>query len=133
MTENNHFGDHEEPFSPKKRAKSFSYAFKGIFYMMRTQHNFWIQVIIGLLAIFLGFILNISMFDWGLVILACGMVLAAETFNSAVEALTDIVQPEQDPRAGRVKDLAAGAVLIAAIAAVVVGLLIFVPRIIILL
>lgn len=132
MHEDNHIGG-QEPFSPTKRAKSFSYAFNGIFYMMRTQHNFWIQMIIGLLAIFLGLVLNISMFDWGLIILSCGMVLAAETFNSAVETLTDIVHPEQDPRAGLVKDLAAGAVLITAMVAAIVGLLIFVPRIIFLL
>lgn len=119
-----------EDFSVRKRIKSFSYAFKGIFYMMRTQHNFWIQIIIGLLAVFLGLILNISRFDWELVIISCGMVLTAETFNSAVETLADIVHSEQDYKIGLVKDLAAGAVLISAIAAALVGLIIFIPKII---
>jgi len=117
-------------FSFKKRIKSFSYAFKGIFYMMSTQHNFWIQIIMGLLAVFLGLVLNINRFEWGLVVLSCGMVLTAETFNSAIEALADAVNPEYDSKMGLIKDLAAGAVLISAIAAAIVGLLIFIPKII---
>ena len=122
-----------EPFSPRKRIKSFSYAFKGIFYMMRTQHNFWIQIIIGLLAIFLGLVFNISTIEWVLVILSCGVVLAAETFNSAIETLADVVNPNHDPKIGLVKDLAAGAVLISAVAAAIVGLIVFVPKIILIL
>lgn len=117
-------------FSFKKRIKSFSYAFKGIFYMMSTQHNFWIQIIMGLLAVFLGLVLNINSFEWGLVVLSCGMVLTAETFNSAIETLADAVNPEYDPKMGLIKDLAAGAVLISAIAAAIVGLIIFIPKII---
>ena len=119
-----------DDFSFGKRIKSFTYAFKGIFYMMRTQHNFWIQIIIGLLAIFLGFVFNISLFEWVLVILSCGIVLTAETFNSAIETLADTVNPNHDPKIGLVKDLAAGAVLISAIAAAIVGLIIFIPKII---
>jgi len=123
---------HQQPddFSVKKRIRSFSYAFKGIFYMMRTQHNFWIQIIVGLLAVFLGLVLNISLLEWGLVIFSCGMVLTAETFNSAIETLADIVNPNHDPKIGLVKDLAAGAVLISAIAAAIVGLILFIPKII---
>ncbi len=132
MSENNHFGN-QQPFSPKKRARSFVYAFKGIFYMIRTQHNFWIQMIIGVLAVVSGFVLNISAIEWYIVILSIGMVLGAETFNSAIEALTDLVHPGHDPKAGLVKDLAAGAVLITAIAAAAVGLVIFIPKIIALL
>jgi len=128
----NHHLDHE-PFSPKKRIKSFLFALKGIFYMIRTQHNFWIQLTIGVLAVILGFVLKISWFEWGLVILSCGLVLAAETFNSAIETLTDVVHPGQDPKVGLVKDLAAGAVLIVSIAAAVAGLMIFIPKIIALL
>lgn len=119
-----------DDFSVKKRIKSFSYAFKGIFYMMRTQHNFWIQIIIGLLAVFFGFVFNISRFEWGLVILSCGMVLTAETFNSAIETLADTIIPHHDSKIGLVKDLAAGAVLISAIAAAIIGLIIFIPKII---
>ncbi len=132
MNENNHFGN-QQPFSPKKQAKSFLFAYKGILYMIRTQHNFWIQLTIGMLAVILGFVLKISRFEWGLAILSCGLVLAAETFNSAIETLTDVVHPDHNPKVGLVKDMAAGAVLIAAIAAALVGLIIFIPKIIVLL
>lgn len=97
---------------------------------MRAQHNFWIQVIMGLLAVFLGLVFNINRFEWGLVILSCGMVLTAETFNSAIETLADTVHPDSDPKIGLVKDLAAGAVLISAIAAAIIGLIIFVPKLV---
>lgn len=123
----------KEPFSPKKRVRSFGYAFHGIYNMLRSQHNFWIQITLGTLAVVMGFALEISRGEWMILALTIGVVLAAETFNSAIESLTDLVQPEQDPRAGWIKDLAAGAVLITAIASVVVGLLIFVPRILALL
>ncbi|MBN2614878.1 MAG: diacylglycerol kinase family protein [Bacteroidales bacterium] len=123
----------KESFSPKKRVRSFGYAFRGIYNMLRSQHNFWIQLTLGTLAVVMGFALEISRGEWMILALTIGMVLAAETFNSAIESLTDLVQPEQDPRAGWIKDLAAGAVLITAIASVVVGLLIFVPRILALL
>lgn len=125
-------GQQSEDFSFKRRIKSFSFAFKGIFYMMKTQHNFWIQLIIGLLAVFLGLVLNISLFDWGLVVLSCGLVLTAETFNSAIESLADAVNPNHNSQIGLVKDLAAGAVLISAITAAIVGFIIFIPKIIVL-
>lgn len=120
----------KESFSPKKRVRSFRYAFHGIYNMLRSQHNFWIQITLGTLAVVMGFALEISRGEWMILTLTIGVVLAAETFNSAIEALTDLVQPNQDPKAGWIKDLAAGAVLITAIAALIIGLLIFVPRII---
>lgn len=119
-----------EPFSPKKRIKSFGYAFRGIYFMLRSQHNFWIQITLGVMAIVLGILFEISRGEWMIMVLTIGMVLSAETFNSSIESLTDMVQPNEDQRAGWVKDIAAGAVLITAIAALVVGLLIFLPRII---
>lgn len=122
----------EEPFSPTKRVRSFGYAFRGIYFMLRSQHNFWIQITLGTMAVVMGFAFEISRGEWMVLALTIGMVLSAETFNSAIESLTDMVQPEQDSRAGWVKDLAAGAVLITALAAIAVGLLIFVPRILML-
>lgn len=119
-----------EPFSLKKRAKSFRFAFKGIYYMIKTQHNFWVQMCIVVLVIILGIVVEVDLSEWVMLVLAIGLVLAAETFNSALEKLTDIVRSEQDAQAGLVKDIAAGAVLIAAIAAAAVGFLIFAPKII---
>lgn len=81
-----------------------------------------------ILVIFFSFLLQISTLEWLIVIFCIGLVLTAEIFNSAIEVLTDIVSPESNPRAGLVKDMAAGAVLIAAITSAIIGLIIFVPK-----
>ncbi len=118
-----------QEFFWKKRLRSFKYAWQGIRFTAETQHNFWIHLAIAFLVIIAGFVFRISLIEWCLTIFAIGLILAAETFNSAIEQLTDLVQPERDSRAGRIKDVAAGAVLLAAIAAALVGLLIFAPKI----
>ncbi len=120
----------KESFSFKKRLKSFQYAGNGIEYMFRREHNFRIHVVIALLVVIAGIWLSISTTEWLIIIICFGMVLAAETFNSSIEKLTDIASPEVNPEAGLVKDLAAGAVLILAIAAAIIGLIIFIPKII---
>jgi len=116
-------------FSFRQRLRSFRYAFRGILFMAKTQHNFWIHLAIAVLVIVAGFLFCISLIEWVLVIFAIGLVLSAEAFNSAIEQLTDLISPDIHPRAGRVKDLAAGAVLLTAMAAALIGLLIFVPKI----
>ncbi len=116
-------------FSFRQRLRSFRYAFRGIGIVIKTQHNFWIHLSIAILVIVAGFIFHINTTEWILVVFAIGLVLAAETFNSAIEELTDLASPGFHSTAGKVKDLAAGAVLIAAITAALVGLLIFVPKI----
>ncbi len=118
-----------QKFSWRKRLRSFVYAWRGIRFMSTTQHNFWVHLAISILVIIAGFIFGISVIEWCLVVFAMGLVLMAETFNSALEQLTDLVHPERDPKAGRTKDLAAGGVLLAAIAAALIGLLIFAPKI----
>ncbi len=117
-------------FSFRRRLRSFQYAFRGIRFMITTQHNFWIHLVMASLVVIAGFLLHISLIEWMLSIFAMGMVLSAETFNSAIEQLTDLTHPDIHPTAGRIKDLAAGATLLAAIAAALIGLLIFVPKII---
>jgi len=116
-------------FSFRQRLRSFRYAFRGILFMVKTQHNFWIHLVVVVLVIIAGFLFCISLTEWALVIFAMGLVLSAETFNSAIEQLTDLANPDIHPKAGRVKDLAAGAVLLTAMAAALIGLLIFVPKI----
>ncbi len=117
-------------FSFRQRLHSFRYAFRGILFMVKTQHNFWIHLTIAVLVIIAGFLFSISLTEWALVVFAIGLVLSAEAFNSAIEQLTDLASPNIHPKAGRVKDLAAGAVLLTAMAAALIGLLIFVPKII---
>lgn len=112
----------------KKRAQSFVYAFRGISYALRTQHNLWIQLSFLLLAVILGWAFNIERLEWLAIIEVSGLVLALEILNTALETFLDTHYPERDPKIGLVKDIAAGAVLIAAIAALIVGLLIFIPK-----
>jgi diacylglycerol kinase len=104
--------------------RSFSYALNGIKNLLRTEHNAGIHIASAVLVIFLGFVFKISKYEWCLLVLAIGFVLAAEIINTAIECLTDIVSPEYSEKAGKVKDLAAGAVLIASITAFAIGLII---------
>ncbi len=116
-------------FSYKNRLLSFKYAFKGIFYAVKTQHNLWVHLAVVLLVIFSGWFLRISVAEWLTVIICFALVISAEVLNSAIELLTDIVSPEANAEAGLVKDMAAGAVLFAAICSAIAGLVIFVPKI----
>jgi diacylglycerol kinase len=86
-----------------------------------------IHALAALLAIVAGFALSITAIEWCLIIGCIGLVFMAEVFNTAIETLTNLVSPEFNPLAGKTKDLAAGAVLIAAITAAVIGIIIFLP------
>ena len=118
-----------ESFSIKKRLKSFTYAWKGIRGFVCREHNVWIHLTMAMLVIIAGFIFDIEKFEWVAIIICIGVVIAAEAFNTAIERLVNLVSPEWHPIAGEVKDIAAGAVLICAIAAAIVGLVIFIPYI----
>jgi diacylglycerol kinase (ATP) len=120
----------QEAFSIVKRAKSFSHAFRGIKVLVMTQHNAWVHVFFMLLAVVLGFYFCISLYEWLSLIIVIGMVLTAEAFNTAMEFDMDLTSPEYHPFARDTKDVAAGAVLISATTAFVVGLVIFIPKII---
>ncbi|MEZ3519106.1 MAG: diacylglycerol kinase family protein [Muribaculaceae bacterium] len=111
-----------------KRIRSFGYAFSGIGRLF-SQPNACIHAAVTVLVIAAGVWLRISATEWCLVSICIGGVLMAEAFNTAVEALADKVSPGYDPLIGRAKDLAAGAVLIFVLAAVAVGLIIFIPKI----
>lgn len=109
------------------RLKSFVYAITGIVVLVRTQANARIHLVATVLVVIAGFALRVSPHDWALLVIAMVSVWAAEGINTAVEALVDLVSPEIHPLAGKVKDVAAGAVLIAVIGAIVVGLIVFTP------
>lgn len=115
-------------FKISDRLKSFGFAWKGILSAIREQHNFRIHLAAALLAILLGWITKISPGEWLAIIVMTGMVLATELLNSAIEELVDLLSPELRPLAGKVKDLAAGAVLVASIAAAATGLIVFIPH-----
>jgi diacylglycerol kinase (ATP) len=118
-----------EAFSVVKRGKSFNYALRGVYVLVRTQHNMWIHMLAAVLTIVLGFVLHISEGEWLALILTITIVMLAEAFNTAIEFDIDLTSPEEHPFARDTKDVAAGAVLISSLAAIAVGLVIFLPKI----
>jgi diacylglycerol kinase (ATP) len=112
----------------KKRLDSFRYAISGIAVLLRTQANARIHLAVTCAVVVAGVFFQISVTEWCLVVLAIALVFSAEAFNTALEYLTDLVSPGVHPIAGKAKDLAAGAVLIAAMGAALVGTLIFLPK-----
>lgn len=115
-------------FSARDRLRSFAYAWNGLRSVIRGQHNAWIHLGLTALAIGLGFVLGISRLEWCAIVIVIGGVWAAEAFNTALEALSDALVPERNPKIGGAKDAAAGAVLVSAIAAAAVGVIVFLPR-----
>ena len=108
--------------------RSFGYAFEGIFTCIRNERNMKIHVAVTLFVIIAGFVLGLSITEWCICLGLFGLVMALELVNTAVEAVVDLVTAKRHPLAKIAKDTAAGAVLIAAIMAAVIGLLIFVPK-----
>jgi len=109
------------------RLRSFIHAFHGWAHVMRTQHNAWIHVVIASMVLILGLWLGLPPRDWAVIILAITMVFAAEFINTAIEAVVDLASPRHHPLAKVGKDVGAAAVLVAALAAVLIGLLILGP------
>jgi len=112
-----------------KFLKSFGYSFSGIAYAFKAEWNFKFHLIALLLVILAGWFLELSLNEWLWVTAAAGMVLTAELFNTAIEVLVDLVSPEIHPKAKIIKDVASSAVLLSAITAFIIGLMIFIPKI----
>lgn len=119
--------------SIKRLRKSFGYAFKGIDDVIEHEPNMKIHVVVAILVVIMAFILKVSIIEWIILVLLIGAVLAAETINTTIENLVDMYTKEYDEKAKVVKDTAAGTVLILAITSAIIGLIIFVPKIIYLL
>lgn len=122
-----------EPIEPIDRStrrfiSAFRYAFAGIGHLIRTQRNFQIHLLIGAIAIALGLLFRIARWEWIALSLTITLVLAVEGVNTAIEATVDLVTRQHQPLARIAKDVAAGAVLLCALGAIVVGVLIFGPR-----
>ena len=115
-------------FSITARFKSFFYAFQGIKLFLKTQHNAWIHTASGIVVIVLGFLLKVNITEWCLLITAISMVFITEMLNTAIEFLCDFVSPQIHPQIKKIKDVSAAAVLISAIAAIAIGLIIFLPK-----
>ncbi|MBS7565982.1 diacylglycerol kinase family protein [Mucilaginibacter sp. Bleaf8] len=111
-----------------KFIRGFGYAFKGLRYATETQLNFRVHLVAMLTAVFMGYTLHISYYEWLWIGLCITLVLVVELINTAIETLTDLVSPTYHVKAGIVKDVSAGAVLLTAIFALITGLVIFLPK-----
>ena len=111
----------------KSRIESFGHAFRGWWHVLKTQQNAWIHAVVAVLVFIVSFWLNLPAHDWAVIILTVTMVFTAEFINTAIEAVVDLASPTHHPLAKVGKDVGAAAVLIAALAAVLIGLLILGP------
>ena len=109
------------------RISAFGHAFRGWWYVLNTQHNAWIHSIVAIVVFFLGIWLNLPARDWAVLVLTIAMVFTAEFINTAIEAVVDLASPVHHPLGKVGKDVGAGAVLVAALAAILIGLLILGP------
>lgn len=105
--------------------KSFLNAFRGVFLMLISERNFQIEIFALFVNLFLIFYLKLSTIDTILILLVCFCVLIAEIFNTAIEKICDIIQPEFDKRIGFIKDISAGAVILMAAVSIIVGVLVY--------
>tara|TARA_R110000868_G_scaffold104694_2_gene288596 strand:+ start:5953 stop:6318 length:366 start_codon:yes stop_codon:yes gene_type:complete len=111
------------------RIKSVGFAFRGAILLIRTEASIKIQVCIAVLVTIAGFYFDISKTEWILQIFAVALVLGVEGMNTAVEKISDFIQPEFDKKIGFIKDISAGAVMLVSIASTIIGLIIYLPKI----
>jgi len=115
------------PFTLSGRLKSFAYAFKGLGFMLRSQHNAWLHLTATVVVVAAGFVLKVRPDGWRWLICAILLVWVAETFNTAIEYVCDVVSPGHSEAVKHAKDIAAGAVLLCAIGAILIGAITFWP------
>ena len=111
------------------RIKSVGYAFKGAVLLLKTEASIKIQFSIAILLTFAGFYFNISTNEWIIQLLCISLVMSIEGINTAIEAIADFTHPEYHEKIGLIKDIAAGAVFIAGIFAMIIGFIIYIPKI----
>jgi diacylglycerol kinase (ATP) len=111
------------------RLKSVSYAVKGAVKLITTEHSVMVQFFVGIALTIAGFCFKITATEWLFQTMAIGMVMSIEGLNTAVEKIADFIHPDYHKRIGFIKDIAAGAVFFAAITAIIIGLIIYVPKI----
>lgn len=117
-------------FSIKERLKSFTFAFAGLKNLLLEEHNAYLHIAATFLVVAIGFYFRINSMEWMAIILCIGSVFSFELINTSIEALADHITPEKHDNIKRVKDLAAASVLVSALVAVVIALIIFIPKMI---
>ena len=118
----------DNKFSWRQRGNSFGYAFSGLKAVFRTEHNMWIHAALTAVALLLGIWLRISAAEWMSLLIVMTLVWMAELFNTALEKTLDFISKEKHPQIKLVKDLSAAAVLVTAVAALIGGGIIFIPK-----
>lgn len=121
----------QQKFSLKKRVKSFGYAFEGLRTLWLEEHNVRIHSLVMVLVVIMGACLKVSMMEWCILVLTIAFVLSVEALNSSLESLADAITKDYNDKIKKTKNLGAAAVLVSAIASALVGLIIFLPKIII--
>ena len=119
---------HQSKSKLSKCLRSHIFAMRGIVQLFRTEFNAWVHLSVAVCTVALGFFFDLSAVEWIAIVLSCGLVLGAEAMNTAIEYLANYCTTEKNEQIRKVKDVAAGAVLIAALAALAVGLIIFLPK-----
>lgn len=117
-------------FSLRDRLESFKYAIHGFNHIIREEHNFRIHLTLGLLTIILGYYFGLSRYEWILTLASIGSVLILEVINTSIERICNLISSEHNPEIKIIKDLASFAVLLASMTALLIGLIIFIPKII---
>lgn len=110
------------------RIKAIKYAAKGFWILITSEHSIIAQVGIGIIMTIIGFLMHLSATEWMFQIMAIGLILVAESLNTAIEKMADFIHPEFHKQIGRIKDISAGAAFFAAIIAIIIGLIIYVPK-----
>lgn len=117
-------------FSLQQRIRSFGYAFNGLKILFREEHNSRIHLLAAIAAIVTGFYFHIAFIEWVAIVCAIGLVFSLELINSSIEAIADFVSPEKNALIKKAKDLSAAAVIVSALVALVIGFIVFLPKII---
>ena len=116
--------------SAHHRLHSFAAALRGLLTSVRSEANFQLELVLAIIATALGTWLHLAAVEWAILVLAMGGVLAAELFNTAIEQLADVQKPRLDPVVKIVKDVAAAAVLVTSLTALIIGIVLFAPRLV---
>lgn len=118
-----------QKFSLSQRVKSFTYAFNGLKILLKEEHNARLHLLAAIIVMIAGVILEVSTIEWIALIFSIGFIITTEILNSSIENIADFISPAKHEKIKKIKDLAAAGVLISAVTALIVGLIIFLPKI----
>ena len=119
----------QQKFSILKRLKSFKYAYNGLRILIKQEHNARIHLLVAICVTIAGIFYKVSIYEWIAILFSIGMVISFEIVNSTIENIADFISPERHTKIKTIKDLSASGVLISTIAALIIGLIIFIPKI----